>query len=368
MKLSRLRIPFVLVVALLGCSRQSEPVDAVAVDPAPKPLARPVAVTRPATREEALAVIDLRKMPETLGAKDRSASEFTLRYSSPASMADAASFHRKKLRDLGWSEDKDPYSSEYAIGERFEKDGFHVWLHVVDLGPRRLDRRDAQELRQHRSAGAPTVRGEIDGRKPCSERMDGHRQGFARGHRRFLPKRTRRRRGGRKGPSNPTPSRKRRATGRFRSRNGVHLLVNSALASARPGSVARRMHRDAERGEGPRSSEIATPRKRREGNGVRTGAAERFDPPARNRSASASPFLSVTLASSAARTNRSTSAESSSRCRGRNADRPSVRTPPTAIATFAAVPPDEEDRGPVSRRCRHIRPRNEPPARAGPDS
>jgi hypothetical protein len=138
MNLSRLRIPFVLVVALLGCGRKSERVDApkaVAVDPAPKPSAPRVAVTRPATREEALAAIDLRKMPEMPGAKDRSASAFTLRYSAPARMADAASFHRAKLRDLGWSEDKDPFSSEYAIGERLEKDGFHVWLHVVDLGP-----------------------------------------------------------------------------------------------------------------------------------------------------------------------------------------------------------------------------------------
>ena len=138
MNLSPLRIRFVLVMALLGCNRQSEPADApktVAVDPAPKPAHPPVAVTRPATREEALAAIDLRKMPVQPGAKDQSASAFTLRYSAPARMADAASFHRAKLRDLGWSEDKDPYSSEYSIGERFEKDGFHVWLHVVDLGP-----------------------------------------------------------------------------------------------------------------------------------------------------------------------------------------------------------------------------------------
>jgi hypothetical protein len=127
-------------MTVLGCSRQSEPVDApktIAVNPAPKAANPPVAVTRPATLAEALAALDLRKMPVMPGAKDQSASAFTLRYSAPARVTDAASFHRAKLRELGWSGDKNPYSSEYGIAETFEKDAFHVWLQVADPGPQK---------------------------------------------------------------------------------------------------------------------------------------------------------------------------------------------------------------------------------------
>ena len=77
-------------------------------------------MNRPATREEAIAALDLRMMPTLPNAKIGFTRAFAIHYSAPGTIADAESLHRSKLFALGWTVAKEPPLS----GE--QTDSFHV--------------------------------------------------------------------------------------------------------------------------------------------------------------------------------------------------------------------------------------------------
>src|SRR5262249_48742041 len=85
----------------------------------------------PATIDEVLQTIDLRQLPKLDGAKVQIAKGSELHYSAPGRMVDAASLYRKKLSELGWTEDKTPVPGldpEKYLYVKFDKAGFCVNL------------------------------------------------------------------------------------------------------------------------------------------------------------------------------------------------------------------------------------------------
>lgn len=95
--------------------------------------AKPVEAATPATFEQALQAIDMRKLPKLEGAQVQLNKAAWLNYTAPGQMADVAEFYRKKLTELGWIEDPTPFPgldpSKYIFA-RFDKAGFHVDLSV----------------------------------------------------------------------------------------------------------------------------------------------------------------------------------------------------------------------------------------------
>src|SRR6266852_2963579 len=68
----------------------------------------PATPPTPATHEQALHAIDLRQLPKLEGARLQTNKAASLTYSAPGRLADAAEVYRKKLTELGWTEDQTP--------------------------------------------------------------------------------------------------------------------------------------------------------------------------------------------------------------------------------------------------------------------
>jgi hypothetical protein len=125
-----------------GCGRQAESLSAGQAESGDKPAAagaasskaaEPVKAGPPATIEEVVGLIDLRKLARFEGARVTLDKATWFNCSVPGKMADGAEFYRKQLTDLGWIEDKTPIpgmdASKYFFAG-FDKGAFRVNLSV----------------------------------------------------------------------------------------------------------------------------------------------------------------------------------------------------------------------------------------------
>ena len=95
----------------------------------------------PATSEQAIEAIDLRKFPRLEGAFVLSGQSANLNYTAKGDISDATSFYRRQLTEQGWKEQSPPILEDTGHASlTFEKDGFslHCWAAKSDA-PGKID-------------------------------------------------------------------------------------------------------------------------------------------------------------------------------------------------------------------------------------